>query len=268
MHRRLRPWVDVTVANCEACREAAMTQERGPADGVVVIDNGIETRTLVDDPELDSRRLAGTVASRHAGELAGDQGSGESASAPPLSCSANGCRSPFISPVKVRCRSRSRPRSTSGGWQDRILLHGHVDDTPAFLRQLQIFVLCSLSEGLPHALLEAMAAGRAVVATRVGGNRELIQDGVNGLLVPPGDSRALAAAIRTLATDPSLAVRLGAAARRSVADRYSLSAMTQRFTEFYRSLSPPGVTHRTPDLQRTIVRCPMTRRRHAWSPSR
>jgi glycosyltransferase involved in cell wall biosynthesis len=122
------------------------------------------------------------------------------------------------------------------GLSERVVMHGHVADIPAFLQSLDIFVLCSRSEGLPHALLEAMAAGRAVVATAVGGNVELVQDGDNGLLVPPGDPQALANALARLITDPDLAVRLGHAARRSVANRFDLAAMAERFAEFYQSV--------------------------------
>jgi glycosyltransferase involved in cell wall biosynthesis len=235
-HRQLRRWIDVTIANCQACREAAVVQERAPADDVVVIDNGIPTERLLEIPILTTqtwplRLRIGTVANLRpvkdpetlvkAAKLLATED-------PSLTFHLAG-DGPLRSSVEQMIQN--------AGLSRRVLLHGHVADTVDFLRRLEIFVLCSRSEGLPHALLEAMAAGRAVVATAVGGNRELITHDVNGLLVPPGDAAALAAAIGRLAADPALATRLADAARRSVADRFSLAAMTERFSDFYQTLS-------------------------------
>lgn len=87
-----------------------------------------------------------------------------------------------------------------------------------FVRAADSFVLSSYTEGLSHVLLEALTVGTPVVATAVGGNPEILTDGVNGLLVPPGDPRALAAAIGRLLADPALAERLAAAGRARGAD--------------------------------------------------
>jgi starch synthase len=81
-----------------------------------------------------------------------------------------------------------------------------------------------------------MAAGRAVVATAVGGNVRLIEDGVTGLLVPPNDAPRMAAAVGRLLHDPELARRLGAAARQCVEENYGRAAMVRRFEEFYLNL--------------------------------
>jgi len=83
-------------------------------------------------------------------------------------------------------------------------------------------VLPSLSEGMSNALLEYMAAGKPVVATAVGGNVEVIRDRENGLLVPVGDAAALAKAVLELVRDRDLAQRLGAAARRTVEERFDV----------------------------------------------
>src|SRR5262249_45057347 len=95
----------------------------------------------------------------------------------------------------------------------------------------------SRSEGMSNAVLEYMAAGRPIVATAVGGNVELINDGVTGLLVPSDDTRALASGIARLLTDRALAARLGAAARRRAIERYGREAMVRRFEGFYESLA-------------------------------
>ena len=82
-------------------------------------------------------------------------------------------------------------------------------------------------------LLEAMAAGLPVVATRVGGNPEVVVDGETGWLVPPRDPDALAAAIRSLLDDPKLAARMGESGRTRVRERFSLEAMVRAYAAVY-----------------------------------
>ena len=91
----------------------------------------------------------------------------------------------------------------------------------------------SLFEGLPLAVLEAMAAGKPVVATRIGGTSEAVQDGVTGLLVPPADPAALVHAIGAVLGSPSLARRLTAAAQARVAQSFSVEVMTEQVTYLY-----------------------------------
>jgi glycosyltransferase involved in cell wall biosynthesis len=122
------------------------------------------------------------------------------------------------------------------GLTDRLALHGSVAEIPAFLADLEIGVLPSLSEGMSNALLEYMAAGRPIVATAVGANTRLIEDGISGLLVPPGDVGALGAAIDRLLAEPGLAARLGAAARGVAEQRYGRLAMVRRFEAYYSGL--------------------------------
>jgi L-malate glycosyltransferase len=125
------------------------------------------------------------------------------------------------------------------GLGDRFVLRGSVADVPGFLRTVDVAVLPSHSEGMSNALLEYLAAGRAVVATAVGANPTLVQE--DGLIVPPGDDGALAEAIGRLVAKPDLARRLGAAARRRVEAEYSRDAMRRRFEDFYCSLTHPEV---------------------------
>jgi glycosyltransferase involved in cell wall biosynthesis len=119
---------------------------------------------------------------------------------------------------------------------DRVFLPGTIDDVPGFLRELDIAVLCSKSEGMSNAILEYMAAGKAIVATAVGGNVQLLEHERTGLLVPAGDPHSLVEAIRRLLDDPALAIRLARAARQRVEDRYSRQAMVRRFEDFYEQL--------------------------------
>ncbi len=102
----------------------------------------------------------------------------------------------------------------------------------------QIAVLPSHREGLPKSLLEAAACGRPMVAADVSGSREIVKDGVTGLLVPPGDAGGLADALERLARDPDLRRRLGAAARDLVEREFSEEVVVAQTLELYRSLVP------------------------------
>lgn len=125
-------------------------------------------------------------------------------------------------------------------------LGGHVrflgmrDDVPELLVALDVVVLCSLSEGLSLTLLEESAAGSSVVATAVGGNPEIIEDGITGLLVPMGNDAALADAINRLLDDPERAHAFGQAARLQFMREFTLARMVSRYVEVYEDCAPAG----------------------------
>jgi len=119
------------------------------------------------------------------------------------------------------------------GLADRMRFLGHRQDVPALLDSCDVLVLPSLFEGLPLAVLEAMAAGKPVVASRIGGTDEAVLDGVTGLLVPPSDARALARAVREVLSDPPLARRLGAAGRARVQAEFSARRMVSAVEATY-----------------------------------
>ncbi|MEK7826092.1 MAG: glycosyltransferase family 4 protein [Nitrospirota bacterium] len=100
-----------------------------------------------------------------------------------------------------------------------------------------IGVLCSLSEGFSNSVLEYMASGLPIVATRVGGATEQIRDGETGLLVPSGDSSALAAALVRLISDPQLRDALAGAARNHCQKHFSMDTMIKRMDEYYSRLA-------------------------------
>jgi glycosyltransferase involved in cell wall biosynthesis len=106
---------------------------------------------------------------------------------------------------------------------------GHHADMPGLLMSQQLFVLATHWEGMPLALVEAMAAGCACVASKVPGVEGLLDEGRTGLLVPESDAAALADAIEPLLRDPALAARLGAAARERAMAEHGLALMTQRY---------------------------------------
>jgi glycosyltransferase involved in cell wall biosynthesis len=126
------------------------------------------------------------------------------------------------------------------GIGDRVLFLGHRTDIPELLAACDVFALPSLYEGSSLAVLEAMAARRAVVSSAIGGTDELLTDGESGMLVPPGDPGALAAALRRLLGDGELRAALGHAARERVERDFSRAAMTERVTGIYRRLLGDG----------------------------
>jgi L-malate glycosyltransferase len=125
------------------------------------------------------------------------------------------------------------------GLQHRVLFLGHRDDIYDVLRALDVFVLCSDHEGLPMVLLEALNLGIAVVARRVGGIPEVIQDGVSGLLVDSPDPHALAGACVRLLEDSTLTRRLAAGGQSRVAERFSAERTAADVADLYRSMCAP-----------------------------
>jgi glycosyltransferase involved in cell wall biosynthesis len=119
------------------------------------------------------------------------------------------------------------------GVAERCLFLGQRSDVPELLAAADLLVLPSLYEGLPISLLEAMAAERPIVATAIGGTIEAVAHEVNGLLVPPRDPAALAAAIRRVRADPALAQRLAAAGRERVEREFSSQAMARGVMQVY-----------------------------------
>ena len=120
------------------------------------------------------------------------------------------------------------------GLEGRVLLLGSRSDAVEIVAMLDIFVLSSIREGLSIALLEAMALGRAVVVTGVGGSIDLIRDGISGFLVPPRDGPALAEALGRVIDDPGLKERLGRAAAEDVLSGYKMENMVREYARLYR----------------------------------
>ena len=126
-----------------------------------------------------------------------------------------------------------REQVASLGVAERVAFTGRRDDVVALTADLTIAVLPSLREAQGISILEAMALRRPVVATTVGGIPEVITDGVDGFLVPPADSTALAEAVLRLIGDPALRQRIGDAGYRTVADRFSIDAQVRRTEVVY-----------------------------------
>lgn len=132
-------------------------------------------------------------------------------------------------------RSELEAQAAAAGLIDRVKFLGHRPDPEVVMAALDVYVLPSISEGLPNTVLEAMAAGLPVVVTRVGGADELIEDGVTGMLVPPREPEALARALGMLLRDEGLRRTTGTAARARAESEFALSGMIRRYEALYTS---------------------------------
>lgn len=121
----------------------------------------------------------------------------------------------------------------AAGWSDQVRFLGPREDMPLLLAAADVVALPSRIEGLPAALIEAQVAGRAVVATAVGGVGEIVADGLTGRLVPPGTPEALADALIEVLTDPAARNRMTARAREIALGRFGIEAATRRIESIY-----------------------------------
>jgi glycosyltransferase involved in cell wall biosynthesis len=122
---------------------------------------------------------------------------------------------------------------------DKFRFLGFRSDVPEILRQFDIFVLSSTSEGFPLVVLEAMAAGKPVVVTRCGGLEEMVEDGREGFLIPPADAEALASRISELLSNPALGTALGENGQMKVVRQFSLERMVKKYENLYQRYLPP-----------------------------
>jgi len=113
---------------------------------------------------------------------------------------------------------------------------GKRTDVPTIISNLDVSVLSSTNEGFSNVIMESMAAGKPVVATNVGGSKEMVTDGVTGYLVPPADSQSMANAIINLLQNPDKAVTMGSAGRKVVQEKFTLEAMVKSYERLYKSL--------------------------------
>ena len=137
---------------------------------------------------------------------------------------------------------RLRRLAAAARLNGRVIFAGWLDDSARVYPALDLYVSTSQKEGLPLAVLEAMGAGLAVVATDVPGHRDVVRHGQTGLLVPPGDARALAAAIAGLMDDPERRRRIGRAARERVRVEFGIGPMVEKTAAVYRAAALQSAT--------------------------
>ena len=215
LHRRLGRWLNrfttATIANCRAARDAMLDAEGPPPNSVFVLENGVDLERFLAVPPLSpiaSNSLCiGAVANLR--PVKGIDVLIRAVARLSRSHSSIRIRVAGEGEARGELEREAEERDVAG----RVELVGAMRDIPEFLGRLDIAVLPSRAEGMSNAVLEYMAAGRPIIASAVGATPELIEDGVHGLLVPPGDDAALAAAMARLLDDRQLACRLGSAAR-------------------------------------------------------
>jgi glycosyltransferase involved in cell wall biosynthesis len=124
----------------------------------------------------------------------------------------------------------------------RMIVTGYVPhhDLPAYYALMDVFVHPSLRDGMPNALLEAMACGKAFIATPVGGTVDVLKDGINGLAVPVSNAEALAREIQSLVKDEALRKKLGQAARQTIVDKFTPEKELEANLNIYRRLGVPA----------------------------
>jgi glycosyltransferase involved in cell wall biosynthesis len=224
--RLVRPLTTTTICVSERELQAGLAARTCRADQTVVIPNAVD--------------VAGAPRSRTAGRER------------PLILAVGRLKAPKDFPTLVRALGKLTPGSFEAlivgegpdrgrleddiealGLAERVRLAGERRDVPELLAGADVFVLSSASEGMPVSVLEAMAAGLPIVASRVGGVPEQISDGETGLLVEAGDPDELAAALARLTQDAGLRRRLGAAARARAEQAFDLEPFRRAHVELY-----------------------------------
>lgn len=245
---RMRRWVDaasqgsvdrfiaVSSAVADALRENGVDPER-----VVTIANGIDIAQVRADaqlPEPEGLLAAGPLVG-FVGRLAPVKGAEYFVRmAALLDFRMPGAR--FVVAGSGPEEGRLRASADAFKLGERILFLGRVPSAASVLNACDVIVLPSLSEGSPLVAAEAMALGKPVVATRVGGLPDVVLDGETGLLVPPADPEALAAAVSRLLRDPALASQLGEAGARRADEHFTVERMVREYLAVFEGLASPS----------------------------
>lgn len=219
---------------------AALAPPRRPVE---VVPNGADTRVFAPREAAEARRRLGVpdggpVVS-YVGKLVPRKGVDTLIEAMGILHRRGGGAPLLVAAGIGELREPLEARAAALGVADRVRFVGKVphDDVGWWIAAGDVFVLPSLSEGLPTVVCEAMNCGRPVVATAVDGTPEIVRDGETGLLVPPSDAPALADALARLVDDPALAARMGARALEIGRERYTWEANARTMTRIYEALA-------------------------------
>lgn len=232
---------DVILVNSDAVRRDTISKEAADPERVRVIYNGVDTERFHPGPpeEALARELdlpAGVPVVGMVANLHRYKGHAELIQAT-AKLRAEGLRFNVLFVGREGDASEDVRRLIGeSGLTGSVRFTGPRPDIPRLLRLLDVFVSASHEEGFSNSILEAMASGRAIVATAVGGTLEQIEDGVTGLVVPPGQPEGFAAALFRLFRQDHLRSRLGAAARETVRQRFSLDQLSKSMAALYRTV--------------------------------
>jgi L-malate glycosyltransferase len=238
------PFLDLVCANAEAVRRVCLAEEGCRPERVALVRNGLDLALFDAQAARPPAALPvreGEFVVALVGNLWPVKGYRTLVEAAALLreahphlrfvCAGEGSERPYL-----------ERRIGELGLKGRVFLLGHRTDVPSLLSRVHALCLCSSAEGLPNAVMEAMAARLPVVATRVGGTPELVDDGVTGVLVRPGDPAELAIRLHDLITHPERARQMGLRGRAYVESELSLDRMAVAHDALYRrALSYAGV---------------------------
>jgi len=226
------------IAVSEAVRDG-LVRDGLPSENISIVRDGVDTHRFRPGPK--SERVMEEFRLRHehivvgaAGRFGSGSMNSETLAEAMHRVAQRMLRVRFLLPG--RGNERLRARVDALGLTDRAFLPGFREDMPDLFSVMDIFVQPNVKAALGTALLEAQAAGKPVVATRVGGHPEAVRDGETGLLCPPRDPVALAEAILRLAADEALRRRMGRWAREHIEERFSGERMVRELEALYRGL--------------------------------
>ena len=241
MHAQLTRLADHVVVNAEAIRTQLLTEEHLPAERVSVIPNGLDLARfdarVAAGPQAPLPHTGGEPVVLHVANMHHPVKRQEDLLYALSLLRSNGARLHAFLVGDGWRRAELEQLCARLGLQGWVHFLGMRADVPALYARASFGVLCSSAEGMSNAVMEGMAAGRAMVVTRVGGNPDLVVDGQRGLLVPPCEPAQLAAALRRLLVDPRLAEQLGAEARRFVERALTLEQLVARHDRLYQQVA-------------------------------
>jgi glycosyltransferase involved in cell wall biosynthesis len=236
--RVLAPFTDRAIAVSGSTRDFLVRKRHVPAEKVALIWNGAPLDEFAPVPAATARRVRADLGIPEDALVLGTVSrlSGQKAHHVLLDAAAR------VLPTRPRAwvliagdgdrMPALRAQADALGIAARVVFAGHRADVPAVLGAIDVFCISSDYEGTPLALFEAMASGKAIVSTAVDGCREVLEDGVTGLLVPPRDPEALAAALARVADDAPLRDRLARMAR-DASRRYDIAECVRRMEDLY-----------------------------------
>jgi len=240
LERLAAHWTTKIIAVSEGEREAGLAAKVGRPEQYVVIENAIDleamrTNTQPADLRAELGLRADDFVIGTVGRLTAQKGQTYLLAAfPEVVAAVPTAHLVLVGRGELRADLEAQAQAL--GLAGRVVFAGEREDVTAFYDAFDLFVLPSLWEGCPYVLLEAMSRGKATVATRVPGAGDILQKTETGLLVPPGDAPALAAALIELARDASRRQRLGERARALVEERYRIQRLIGEVETLYEGL--------------------------------